>query len=44
MPGFIHAAERTFGGETVIRNHGLLASALARPQATVFGKRADTRL
>lgn len=39
MPELIHIAERTLGGEAVIRDHGLLESALARPQTRVF--RAD---
>lgn len=30
-------AERTLGSEPAVRDHGLLESALARPQATVFG-------
>lgn len=33
----IHVAERTLGEEVPIRDHGLLASAVARPQATAFG-------
>lgn len=32
-----HVAERTLGGEVPVRDHGLLQSALARPQATTFG-------
>lgn len=32
----IHVAERTLGTEVTVRDHGLLQSALARPQATVF--------
>lgn len=30
-------AERATGAEVLVRDHGLLASAAARPQATVFG-------
>ena len=32
----VHVAERATGGEVAIRDHGLLTSAAARPQATVF--------
>ncbi len=37
LPELVHIAERTLGGDVVVRDHGLLESALARPQATVFG-------
>lgn len=30
-------AERAIDGEVLVRDHGLLASAAARPQTTVFG-------
>ena len=33
----IHVAERTLTSEVSVRDHGLLQSALARPQATAFG-------
>ncbi|MEI2765662.1 MAG: type II toxin-antitoxin system death-on-curing family toxin [Dermatophilaceae bacterium] len=33
----LHVAERTLGSEVLVRDHGLLESALARPQATAFG-------
>lgn len=33
----LHVAERTLGSQPAVRDHGLLESALARPQATVFG-------
>jgi len=33
----IHVAERTLASEVSVRDHGLLQSALARPQATAFG-------
>jgi death on curing protein len=33
----IHVAERTLGDDVPVRDHGLLESALARPQATAFG-------
>ena len=36
----VHVAERATGGEVEVRDHGLLASAAARPQATVFGQDA----
>ena len=35
-----HVAERATGGKVTVRDHGLLASAAARPQATVFGEAA----
>ena len=37
LPEFLHVAERTLGPEVPVRDHGLLESALARPQATAFG-------
>ena len=36
----LYVAERTLGPEVAVRDHGLLESALARPQATVFGRDA----
>jgi death-on-curing protein len=33
----LHVAERTLGPDVPVRDHGLLESALARPQATAFG-------
>jgi len=33
----LHVAERTLGSEVQVRDHGLLQSALARPQASAFG-------
>lgn len=33
----MHVAERTLGGEVPVRDHGLLQSALTRPQASAFG-------
>ncbi len=36
----LHVAERTLGGEVPVRDHGLLQSALARPQASAFGSDA----
>jgi len=44
MPELIHIAERTLGGDVLVRDHGLLESALARPRATVFGADAYTSL
>jgi len=37
FPDLIHIAERVLDGEVLIRDSGLLESALARPQAIVFG-------
>ena len=36
----LHVAERALGGEPPVRDHGLLQSALARPQASAFGSDA----
>ncbi len=36
----LYIAERALGTEPVVRDHGLLESALARPRATVFGRDA----
>ncbi len=36
----LYIAERTLGSEPMVRDHGLLESALARPRATVFGRDA----
>ena len=36
----LHVAERALGGPPVVRDQGLLQSALARPQASVFGEDA----
>ena len=33
----LRVAERAIDGQVVVRDHGLLESALARPQATAFG-------
>lgn len=40
LPELIHVAERTLGPAVPVRDHGLLESALARPQATAFGTAA----
>lgn len=37
LPELLHVAERTLGSEVLVRDHGLLHSALARPQASAFG-------
>ena len=37
LPELLHVAERALGGEPKVRDHGLLESAAARPQATAFG-------
>jgi death on curing protein len=37
LEDLLHIARRTLGTEPVVRDHGLLESALARPQATAFG-------
>jgi death on curing protein len=39
LPELLHVAERTLG-DYVVRDYGLLEAALARPQATAFGKDA----
>jgi death on curing protein len=36
----LYVAERTLGPDYVVRDYGLLEAALARPQATAFGKDA----
>lgn len=40
LESLLHIAERTLGTEPVVRDHGLLESALARPQASAFGQDA----
>jgi death on curing protein len=40
LPELLHVAERTLGTDYAVRDHGLLEAALARPQATPFGKDA----
>ncbi len=37
LPELLHVAERTLGGAVVVRDYGLLESAVARPQTSVFG-------
>jgi death on curing protein len=36
----LHVAERVLGHDYAVRDYGLLEAAVARPQATVFGKDA----
>ena len=40
----LHVVERTLGPDVPVRDHGLLESALARPQATAFGRDAYASL
>ena len=40
LPELLHIAQRTLGPDCAVRDHGLLEAALARPQATAFGKDA----
>jgi death-on-curing protein len=40
LPELLRVAERVVGHDVKIRDHGLLESALARPQASVFGREA----
>lgn len=40
LEDLLHVAQRTLGVAPVVRDHGLLESALARPRATAFGKNA----
>jgi death-on-curing protein len=40
LPELLHVAERTLGPGFAVRDYGLLEAALARPQATAFGKDA----
>ncbi len=40
LDSLLHIAARTLGGEPVIRDYGLLESALARPRASAFGEDA----
>jgi death-on-curing protein len=37
LEALLHVARRTLGIPAVVRDHGLLESALARPRATAFG-------
>jgi death-on-curing protein len=40
LDSLVHVAARTLGGDPVIRDYGLLESALARPSASAFGEDA----
>jgi death-on-curing protein len=40
LEDLLHVARRTLGPEPAVRDHGLLESALARPQACAFGEDA----
>ena len=40
LDDLLHVAERTLGRRPEVRDHGLLESALARPQASAFGQDA----
>jgi death on curing protein len=40
LPELLHIAERTLGPDYAVRDYGLLEAALARSQATAFGKDA----
>jgi death-on-curing protein len=40
LPELVYVAERTLGTGFTVRDYGLLEAALARPQATAFGKDA----
>jgi death-on-curing protein len=40
LPELLHVAERVLGADVKVRDFGLLESALARPQTTVFGRDA----
>lgn len=40
LESLLHVARRTLEAEPEVRDHGLLGSALARPQATAFGEDA----
>ena len=44
LPELLHVAERVLGPDFVVREHGLLESALARPRTTVFGEDAYATL
>lgn len=44
LESLLHIAERSLGIKPVVRDHGLLESALARPQASAFGQDAYTTL
>ena len=44
LPELLHVAARVLGPGFQVRDHGLLESALARPQTTLYGEEAYPRL
>ncbi|WP_045878235.1 type II toxin-antitoxin system death-on-curing family toxin [Pseudofrankia sp. DC12] len=44
LPELLHVAGRMLGARPLVRDHGLLASALARPRSTVPGRDAHPSL
>lgn len=44
LPELLHVAERVLGPGFQVRDHGLLESAVARPQTTLYGEEAYPRL
>ena len=40
LDALLHIAARTLGADPIVRDHGLLESALARPKASAFGQDA----
>lgn len=40
LESLLHVASRTLGAAPIVRDYGLLESALARPQASAFGEDA----
>ena len=40
LPELLRVPERVLAGDVVVRDHGLLESALTRPRTTVFGQDA----
>ena len=42
LEALLHVAERAIGAKPVVRDHGLLESALGRPRASAFGSDAYT--
>lgn len=44
LPELLHVAERVLGADYAVRDIGLLSSAVARPQTSVFGQDAYERL
>ena len=40
LDDLLHVADRAIEGDVLVRDHGLLDSALARPRATAFGEDA----